>query len=194
VNKKWKIVLLLSLTELLVMGLWFSASAVTPTLRTVWSLSDGQVAWLTMAVTVGFVVGAIASALTNVSDIYPPRIVLALCAFTGAAATALITLSGGFGPAVVLRFITGFCLAGVYPVGMKILATWLKEHRGLGLGMLTGALTIGTATPHLIRALGGIENWRLVLYAAAVLAVFGGAIALWIGQLGPYRSVPAKLR
>lgn len=176
------------------MGLWFSASAVTASLRSVWNLSDSQVAWLTMAVTVGFVVGSIISALTNVSDIYSPRIVLALCAFTGAAATALITLSGGFGPAVALRFITGFSLAGVYPVGMKIMATWLKEHRGLGLGMLTGALTIGTATPHLIRALGGIENWRLVLYVAAVLAALGGAIALWIGQLGPYRAAPAKLR
>jgi MFS family permease len=193
-NNKWRTVLLLALAELLVMGLWFSASAITPTLSTVWNLSSGQVAWLSMAVTVGFVVGAFISALTNVSDIYSRRLVFALTAFIGAASTALITLSGGFGPAVALRFLTGFALAGVYPVGMKIMATWMKEDRGLGLGLLTGALAIGVASPHLIRSLGGIANWQFVLYVAAALAALGGAIVLWIGNLGPYRGAPAKLR
>ncbi|MFN2142097.1 MAG: MFS transporter, partial [Candidatus Promineifilaceae bacterium] len=131
---KWRTVLLLSFAELLVMGLWFSASAVTPTLANVWGLSGGQVAWLTMAVTVGFVVGALFSALTNLADIYLPRYVFFISAMIGAAATALIPLSGGFLPAVVLRLLTGFALAGVYPVGMKIMATWMKEDRGLGIG------------------------------------------------------------
>jgi MFS family permease len=176
------------------MGLWFSASAVTPTLTTIWDLSSGQVAWLSMAVTVGFVVGALVSALTNVSDIYSPRIVFALSAFFAATATALITVSGGFGVAVFLRFLTGFALAGVYPVGMKIMATWMKEDRGLGLGLLIGALVVGTASPHLIRAFGGISNWQFVLYVAAALAAMGGLIALWIGKVGPYRGAPAKFR
>jgi MFS family permease len=193
-DHKWRTVLLLSLAVLLAMGLWFSASAITPSLTEIWDLSSGQVAWLSMAVTVGFVVGALLSALTNISDIYPPRIVFALCAFFGAAATALITVSGGFGVAVILRFLTGFALAGVYPVGMKITSTWMKEDRGLGLGLLTGALVIGTASPHLIRALGGIENWQFVLYMAAFLAALGGVIALWIGKLGPYRGAAAKFR
>ena len=188
---KWRTVLLLSFAELLVMGLWFSASAVTPTLANVWGLSGGQVAWLTMAVTVGFVVGALFSALTNLADIYLPRYVFFISAMIGAAATALIPLSGGFLPAVVLRLLTGFALAGVYPVGMKIMATWMKEDRGLGIGLLTGALAIGTASPHLIRALGGIDNWQFVLYVAAALAAAGGLIAVWIGELGPYRSAPA---
>jgi MFS family permease len=193
-DHKWRTVLLLSLAVLLAMGLWFSASAITPTLTDIWDLSSGQVAWLSMAVTVGFVAGALLSALTNISDIYQPRLVFALCAFFGAAATALITVSGGFGVAVFLRFLTGFALAGVYPVGMKIMATWMKEDRGLGLGILTGALVIGTASPHLIRALGGIENWQFVLYMAASLAALGGVIALWIGKLGPYRGAAAKFR
>jgi len=188
---KWRTVLLLSFAELLVMGLWFSASAVTPTLVGVWDLSGSQVAWLSMAVTVGFVAGALLSALTNLADIYLPRYVFFVSAMIGAAATALIPLSGGFLPAIVLRLVTGFVLAGVYPVGMKIMATWMKEDRGLGIGLLTGALAIGTASPHLIRALGGIDNWRFVLYMAAALAAVGGLIALWVGELGPYRSAPA---
>lgn len=191
-RKKWRTVLLLALVELLVMGLWFSASAVTPSLVGLWDLSGGQVAWLTMAVTVGFVAGAFLSALTNVSDVYSPRLVLAISSFVGAAATALIPFSGGFGPAVALRFVTGFAMAGVYPVGMKIMATWMKEDRGLGIGLLIGALAVGNASPHLIRALGGIDNWQFVLYTAAALAAVGGAIGLWVGQLGPYRAAPAK--
>ncbi|MFN2136039.1 MAG: MFS transporter [Candidatus Promineifilaceae bacterium] len=190
-DHKWRTVLLLSLAELLAMGLWFSASAVTPTLADIWGLNGGQVAWLSMAVTVGFVAGAVLSALTNLADIYPPRYVFFISAMIGAAATALISLSSGFLAAVVLRLVTGFVLAGVYPVGMKIMATWMKEDRGLGIGLLTGALAIGTASPHLIRALGGINNWQFVLYVAATLAAVGGLIALWIGELGPYRSAPA---
>jgi MFS family permease len=191
-GKKWQTVLLLALAELLVMGLWFSASAVTPSLVSLWNLSVGQAAWLTMAVTVGFVAGAFLSALTNVSDIYSPRLILALSSFAGAAATALIPVSGGFGPAVALRFITGFAMAGVYPVGMKIMATWMKEDRGLGIGLLIGALAVGNASPHLIRALGGINNWQFVLYMAAALAALGGLIGLWVGKLGPYRTAPAR--
>lgn len=193
-NKKWNIVLLLALAELLAMGLWFSASAVTPTLSTLWDLNSGQVAWLSMAVTVGFVVGSFLSALTNVSDIYPARRVFALCAFFGAAATALIAVSGGYIPALILRILTGFALAGVYPVGMKMMATWMKEDRGLGLGLLTGALAIGTASPHLIRSLGSIDNWQFVLYFSASLAALGGLVVLTVGELGPYRGAPAKFR
>ena len=83
-------------------------------------------------------------------------------------------------------------MAGVYPVGMKIMATWMKEDRGLGIGLLIGALAVGNASPHLIRALGGIDNWQFVLFTAAALAAVGGVIGLWIGELGPYRSAPAK--
>ena len=191
-TKKWRTVLLLALAELLVMGLWFSASAVTPSLAGLWDLSGGQVAWLTMAVTVGFVAGALLSALTNVSDVYSPRLILVISSFVGAAATALITVAGGFGPAVGLRFITGFAMAGVYPVGMKIMATWMKEDRGLGIGLLIGALAIGNASPHLIRAVGGIDNWQFVLFVAAALAAVGGVIGLWVGELGPYRTAPAR--
>jgi MFS family permease len=120
--------------------------------------------------------------------------VFSLAALLAAGATALIPVSGSYVPALALRLATGFALAGVYPVGMKIMATWMKEDRGLGLGLLTGALAVGTASPHLIRALGGVDNWPFVLYSAATLAALGGLIVLRTGELGPYRGKPAQLR
>jgi MFS family permease len=189
---KWRTVLLLALAELLAMGLWFSASAVTPTLTAAWNLSASDAAWLTMSVQIGFVVGAFLSALFNVADVWSPRYVFAAGAVLGAAANALIAaVATGLGLAVVLRFITGFALAAVYPVGMKIMATWMKEDRGLGLGLLVGALTVGSASPHLIRAFGGINEWQSVLYVASALA-FGGGLIVWqYGRLGSHRAKPA---
>lgn len=194
-NKKWQTILLLALAELLAMGLWFSASAVTPALSRAWNLSAGNAAWLTMSVQVGFVAGAFLSALFNVADVWKPRWVFALGAGLGAIANALIAvLADGLATAIVLRFITGFALAAVYPVGMKIMATWMKQDRGLGLGLLVGALTIGSASPHLIRAFGGIHAWQTVLYVASGLALTGGLIGWQFGRLGPYRTEPAVFR
>jgi MFS family permease len=194
-SKKWQIISLLALAEFLGMSLWFSASAVTPALTEAWNLAPGSVAWLTMSVQIGFVVGAFTSALFNVADVYPPRNVFAIGALLGAAANGLIPLAaGGLALAIPLRFVTGFALAAVYPVGMKIMATWMKEDRGLGLGLLVGALTLGSAFPHLIRALGGISEWRLVLYVASILCFIGGLIVWRTGELGPFRSKPAPFR
>lgn len=189
---KWRTLLLLALAECLAMGLWFSATAVAPALVRDWSLTPTQGAWLTMGVQLGFVAGALLSALFNVPDLWPPRLVVALGALAGAGLTLLIpALDVSFGTAVALRFGTGVTLALVYPVGMKIMATWTREDRGLGLGLLVGALTVGSASPHLIRALGGFAAWRPVLYVAAALAAAGGLIVWRYGALGPYRaSVP----
>ncbi|MFW5941994.1 MAG: MFS transporter [Chloroflexota bacterium] len=194
-SDKWRTVLLLALAELLAMGLWFSASAVTPTLAEAWQLSAGAAAWLTMSVQIGFVVGAFLSALLNVSDVWSPRLVFAGGALLGAIANGAIALFATDLPAAVaLRFLTGFSLAAVYPVGMKIMATWMKEDRGLGLGLLVGALTVGSASPHLLRAFGGVDRWRPVLYAASILALVGGFLVWRFVQLGPHRSAPAPFR
>jgi MFS family permease len=194
-SKKWQTILLLALAECLVMGLWFSASAVTPLLTTAWDLSPGDAAWLTMSVQIGFVVGAFLSALFNVADVWSPRLIFALGATLGGAANGLIAvLADGLATAIALRFVTGFALAGVYPVGMKIMATWMKKDRGLGLGLLVGALTVGAASPHLLRAFGSIYEWRPVLYLASALALLGGLIVWRYGGLGPYRAAPAPFR
>jgi MFS family permease len=181
----------LSLTELLGMSVWFSASAVVPALTSAWSLSASGAAWLTMSVQLGFVVGALGSAVFNLADRVPGRWLFAGSSLIAGAATLLIAASGtGFVPAVILRFLTGFFLAGVYPVGMKIMSTWTREDRGYGVGLLIGALTLGSAAPHLIRALGGSGDWRLVIFLSGALSVTGGILAAAFIREGPY-GVPA---
>lgn len=188
-SQKWRTLLLLSLAELLGMSVWFSASAVVPALTDAWRLDDSGRAWLTMSVQIGFVAGAMSSAILNLADRFPARWFFATASLMAGLATALIPLlADGLGLSLFLRFLTGVFLAGVYPVGMKIMATWTQRDRGLGIGMLVGALTIGSASPHLINAFGGVHAWQNVLYVAALLAVLGGVIAaLFVGE-GPYKA------
>ena len=188
-SRKWRTLLLLALAELLGMAVWFSASAVVPALATEWDLDEWGRALLTISVQGGFVVGAFGSAVLNLSDRLPTRWLFAVSAWLAALATGLIPLtSTGLGPALLLRFLTGLLLAGVYPVGMKIMATWTREDRGLGIGLLVGALTVGSAAPHLINAFGGAGEWQVVLYGAAALAAVGGIIAALFVDEGPYRT------
>jgi MFS family permease len=188
-HRKWHILLLLALAELLAMAVWFSASAVVPALSDAWGLDAGGRAWLTMSVQIGFVVGSFGSALLNLPDRVPPRFL-----FTGAALLAgLVTASiplfvDRLAPALILRLLTGLFLAGVYPVGMKIMATWARADRGLAIGLLVGALTLGSAAPHLINAFGSVGDWRPVLYLSAGLAGLGALIAALFVREGPYQT------
>lgn len=186
---KWRTLWLIALAELLAMSLWFSASAVAPALADHWNLTAARTAWLTMAVQLGFVTGALLSALLNLPDLFPPRIIFALGALAGAAFNAAIpALDAPFAAALPLRFATGMALAAVYPVGMKLIATWTREDRGLGIGLLVGALTVGSASPHLVKAGGGITAWEPVLYVVSGLAAIGGLVAWRYGQVGPYAA------
>jgi len=187
VTAKWRSLLLLGLAELLAMSLWFSASAATPALMRAWHLTAAQAAWLTMAVQIGFVTGALGAAVLNVAERWSAPRVFAVGAVAGALANALIpALDVRLPGAIALRFVTGVTLAAVYPVGMAVMATWAKEDRGLWIGVLVGALTVGSATPHLVRALGGVDDWPQVMYGVSLLAVAAAAI-VWLGVgLGPY--------
>lgn len=186
---KWTTLLLLALAELLAMAVWFSASAVVPALTEAWGLSDAGRAGLTMSVQAGFVVGALASAVLNLADRVPTRWLFTGSALAAAGATALIPLAArDLGPALALRFATGALLAGVYPVGMKIMATWTKADRGLGIGLLVGALTLGSASPHLLNAFGDAGAWQAVLYGAAALGAAGGLLAAAFVREGPYQT------
>ncbi len=186
---KWRTLLILALAELLAMGLWFSASAVVPLLTQAWSLDDNGQALLTIMVQIGFVAGALLSALLNLSDIVPSYQLFAISAFGGAVANCLIPLAAHeLTLALPLRFLTGLCSAGVYPVGMKIMATWCKEDRGLGIGLLVGALTVGSASPHLVNGLGGFDHWEPVLFTASILAVAGGLLTFFFVREGPFGS------
>lgn len=190
---KWLTLIALSAAELLAMGVWFSASAVVPALTQAWSLDAAGQAWLTMSVQIGFVVGALGAALLNLADRLPARRLFTVSALLAGLATALIPLlAQGLGIALPLRFLTGVFLAGVYPVGMKIMATWTKADRGLGIGLLVGALTVGSASPHLLNALGGLGEWHRVLYLAAGSALAGALLAAGLVSEGPYRAAAPR--
>ena len=167
------------------MTTWFSATAALPQLREMWELSDAAAAWLTIAVQVGFVCGALTSAFLTLSDILPPRRMILLGAIGAAGANAILLVADGASLAIPLRIATGFFLAGVYPPALKSMATWFRAGRGTGLGILVGALTLGSAAPHLINGLGGVD-WRVVVAATTALTVIGGVIAETAGSEGPW--------
>ena len=167
------------------MTTWFSATASLPQLVELWDLSGSAAAWLTIAVQIGFVAGAVTSAALTLSDILPPRRMILLGSIGAAAANALLYFAEGPRLALPLRLATGFFLAGVYPPALKSMATWFRVGRGTGLGILVGALTLGSATPHLINGLGGVD-WRMVVLTTSALTVLGGVIAEVAGSEGPW--------
>lgn len=187
--------MLIAAVQVLVMSVWFSASAVIPSLRGAWGISSGEASWLTGAVQIGFVVGALASAFLTLADRISARILIAVCAAGAAGTNAAVALfAGGIELAVPLRFLTGVFLAGVYPVGMKLMASWFVRGRGLAIGALVGALTLGSASPHLISAVGE-PAWQVVLLAGSALALVGAGVILLVRD-GPYGapSPPLDLR
>jgi len=185
---KWRNVSLLALSALLAMSVWFSASAVVPQLTAEWRLSSALQSWLTTSVQIGFVAGALVSSLLTLSDRFPAQRLLACGAVAAAAANAAIPLFDlGPGAALVCRFLTGFALAGVYPPGMKLVASWCKTDRGLGIGLLVGAITLGTAVPHFLNASpGGMPPWRSVLLLTSGQALLAALVGGFLVRPGPY--------
>jgi MFS family permease len=189
---RWRALAYLSMAELLALALWFSATAVMPALSREWQLGDGGRAGLTIAVQLGFIIGTLLSALGNLPDIYSPRLLMAASAALGAAANAALALwVDNLGPALALRAVTGICMAGAYPPAMKIMATWFREGRGTAMGILIGALTVGSATPYLIRGTTDLP-WRQTLLVASCLALVSCAIVLLLVREGPHRFPAAK--
>jgi len=189
---RWRVLIMLSLAELLGIALWFSATAVVPALSTEWHLSDAGRAWLTMSVQIGFVVGTLFSALFNIPDLFNSRYVIAVSAFIAATCNGAIGLFvDSIGPALVLRFLTGVFLAGVYPPGMKVMATWFRKGRGMAIGALVGALTVGSASPHLLKVIGH-PGWRQLMLTATASAIAAGVICLVFVEDGPYQVSGAR--
>jgi MFS family permease len=176
---------LLALALVLSMSTWFSATAVIPQLRAEWGLSDNAAAWLTIAVQLGFVAGALLSSIGNVADVLPPRSVILAGSIGAAAANVLILAADGSSLAIPLRALTGFFLAGVYPPALKLAATWFRERRGAALGVAVGALTVGSALPHLVNGLGGLD-WEVVVVATSGLTLAGGVVAARFVPDGPF--------
>jgi MFS family permease len=181
---RWRILVLLASAELLGMSLWFTASAVAPRLQELWHLSAAETGWLTTAVQLGFVAGTLTAAVLNLADVLSSRRYFAGSALLGAAANTMLVVFPGYESAILWRFLTGFFLAGVYPPVMKMTATWFRSARGLAIGTVVGALTIGKATPYLVTALEGTG------FAEVVLTASGGAVLAAMMVTIGYRNGP----
>jgi MFS family permease len=176
---------LIAVVQVLAMATWFSASAVVPAVRLEWDVGAGSATLLTVAVQLGFVTGALTSAALNLADRLPTHRLVAGSALLAAASTAVISLAvDSLAPAVLLRFLTGVALAGVYPPGLKLMTSWFDRGRGLALGVLVGALTLGSALPQLVNSIAALP-WRGVLLVAAGCALVAAAIAWTAVRPGP---------
>jgi MFS family permease len=186
---------LLSLAELLAMSLWFTGTAVLPqvTAMPMWHSDLALASWLTIAVQVGFSLGALTFAVFNLPDVFSPITVFVASALAAAAANAAFALTVPYPlVALLLRGATGFFLAGVYPVGMKIIAGWFQRGRGLALGVMIGALTVGSAVPHAVNSVGGIE-WRGVVLLGSLQALAGALIVAFAVRQGPFAMPQSRL-
>jgi MFS family permease len=174
-------------------SLWFAGNAVIGELQLALGLPDAALGWITSAVQLGFIAGTLGFAFFAVSDLASPRLVFLLCALAGAAANAAsYALAQGLASLLVLRFATGFFLAGIYPVGMKIAAGWYRDDLGKALGFLVGALVLGTAFPHLLKGLGTALPAQQVMLGVSALALAGGAAMFALVPDGPYLSRGAR--
>jgi MFS family permease len=190
---RWLQLAVLSVTVLLVLGTWFSGTAVAPALRSAWGIDTVGVATLTVAVQLGFAAAALGLAILGVPDVVPARWLIVGGGLTAAAANAgFALLADDLATALPFRFLTGAGIAAVYPVGMKVIAGWFRRGRGLAVGTLIGAITVGSALPHLLRA-GGVAleaDWQAVVLSASAGAALGALAAALVVADGPF-SVPA---
>jgi hypothetical protein len=174
-------------------SLWFAGNAVLADLQREWALPAEALGYTTSAVQLGFILGTLAFAFFAVSDRVSPRVVFFVCSLAGAAANlGVYALAGGVWSLAAFRFLTGFFLAGIYPVGMKIASGWYRSDLGNALGFLVGALVVGTAFPHLLKGLGGAAPWETVLVAVSAVAALGGVLMLVFVPDGPYLARAAK--
>lgn len=191
-SRRWRMLAFLAVAEVFGMSVWFSASAVIPFLKNLWHLSDLAVAGLTLAVQFGFVAGTLISALANLPDVMNARRFFTLSAIgAGVSNAAFVAFAQGTASAIVLRFITGMFLAGVYPPALKLIATWFRSARGTALGIIIGALTLGKASPYLINAFGH-GSWRINMLVVSGLCFLSAVIVWFFVKDGPYTPALAR--
>jgi len=182
----WAALSIICLGVVGVLATWFSATAVVPELIFVWHLSQGQAAWLTNAVQIGFVVGALFASVVNLPDIIRLHKLMAVSALLAALANGLLLLNPSAEVAIALRLLTGVFLAGVYPAALKVMSTWFIKGRGLALGFLIGALTLGSSMPHLFRAVVGNLDWQWVVAGASATSLLASVLFITMVREGPH--------
>lgn len=184
-----KVLPVIVLAQFACTSLWFAGNAVSQNLTSAFQLGPGALGHLTSSVQFGFITGTLLFALLSISDRYSPSRIFLVCALLGAA-TNLLTLlpSQNLWSLMGVRFATGFFLAGIYPVGMKIASDYHEKGLGKALGFLVGALVVGTALPHLIRSLGQNLAWQSVFLVTSVISASGGLVLFWLVPDGPFRK------
>ena len=182
--------------QLLGVSLWFSPNSAATDLMRAWTLTPAQFGWLASATQLGFIAGTLAFATTGLADRYSASRIFAVSALLGAACNAAFALlAGTLAQGFVLRTLVGLCLAGIYPLGMKMVIGWTRGQPGAALGLLIGMLTLGTALPHAVRAAGAGWSWQAVVLTSSVLAVLAALAILWLGDGGeqaPRRAGPLR--
>lgn len=184
---RWRMLAVLCPAIVMTMTTWFSATAILPELVAVWHLTPSQAAWLTNGVQIGFVCGALGASGLNLPDLVAPRRLMSVGAALAGLANLSLLAAPSVGTLVLARVVTGLALAAVYPPALKLVSTWFRAGRGLALGALIAALTIGSASPHLLRVVEGRLAWQGVVLASSLACVAGAVLLGLFGTEGPFR-------
>ena len=183
----------IAVAQLLGTSLWFSANSAAPDLMRAWGIGISGIGLLTNAVQLGFILGTMAFSLTGLADHFPASRIFVISACVGAAFNACFAVfSSGLGSAAIFRFLVGLSLAGIYPIGMKLIVSWAPDKRGAALAYLVGMLTLGTAFPQGVRFVGAALNWRVVILTSSVLALAAALLILLLGD-GPHLALRSRL-
>lgn len=184
----WRALLWIGLAVLFALSLWFSASVIASELIQIWNLNSHFEVWLSASVPMGFVIGALFSSYFGIADQYNPRKIFAISALLGALLNVLLIVASGAFFGILLRILTGVTLAGVYPIAVKMLSQWFPKKRGLAIGILIAALTLGSSLPHFVVMFFSSLNWKIVIIFTSVLAVLAAVIVNWILEDAPVTS------
>jgi len=190
-----KILVFIVIAQFCCTSLWFAGNAVMNDLIVNFNLSSDNLGYLTSSVQLGFIVGTLSFAIFNIADRFSPSKVFFVCAIIGGIMNFCIALdSNTLTSLLIFRFLTGFFLAGIYPIGMKIATDYFEKGLGTSLGFLVGALVLGTAFPHILKGNESLFLWSSVIYTTSVLAILGGLLIFFFVPNGPHRKPGKKLK
>ncbi|KYC52929.1 MAG: putative 3-hydroxyphenylpropionic transporter MhpT [Candidatus Methanofastidiosum methylothiophilum] len=193
-ESRWKILIILSMSAILSFSLWFSANAVIPQLTDYFNLTNSEKSLLSIIVTIGFISGALTYAVLNLPDVFKTKNVFAASAALGGVTSFIVTFFvESFSILLVIRFFTGFFLAGVYPPGMKLASSWFQKERGFAVGCMGASLALGSGMPYLFN-LTGIPEWRVLISFSGLAAIISAILVFLFVKEGPYTAGTIKFR